>query len=196
MRITALAALMAALSFAPSSAVAWTAQEVEEPYAVAGRTGIELYNSIGERGPSAGASRAIAVTTFKLTWQRDYQPRDGGCVLASARPRLVITYRLPKPSQRLSPDVAESWRRFIDGMRAHERVHGEHIVDMVRQIEEASVGLSVPGDPSCKRIREVLTERLGALSQAQRARSRAFDQMEMSDGGNVHRLILALVNGP
>lgn len=196
MRITALAALLATLSFAPLPAAAWTAQEVEDPYAVSGSTGIALYDSIGERGPAAGASRAIAVTTFKLTWQRDYRPRDGGCVLAAARPRLIITYRLPKPSQRLSPDVAQSWKRFIDGMRAHERVHGEHIIDMVRQIEAASVGLTVPNDPSCKRIREVLTERLGALSQAQRARSRAFDQTEMSDGGNVHRLILALVNGP
>lgn len=196
MRITALAALLATLFFAHAPAAAWTPQEVEETYAVAGRTGIELYSSIGEHGPSAGASRAIAVTTFKLTWQRDYRPRGGGCVLQSARPRLIITYRLPKPSQRLPPDVAESWRRFIDGMRAHERVHGEHIVDMVRRIEAVSVGLTVPNDPSCKRIREVLTEKLGALSQEQRARSRAFDQMEMSDGGNVHRLILALVNGP
>ena len=67
---------------------------------------------------------------------------------------------------------------------------------MVRRIEAVSVGLTVPNDPSCKRIREVLTEKLGALSQEQRARSRAFDQVEMSDGGNVHRLILALVNGP
>ena len=41
MRITALAALLATLFFAHSPAAAWTAQEVEEPYAVTGRTGIE-----------------------------------------------------------------------------------------------------------------------------------------------------------
>ena len=38
-------------------------------------------------------------------------------------------------------------------------------------------------------------EGLKALSEEQRARSRDFDKVEMSNGGNVHRLILALVNG-
>ena len=57
---------MATLFLAHSPAAAWTAQEVEEPYAVAGRTGFELYSSIGERGPSAGASRAIAVVQYLI----------------------------------------------------------------------------------------------------------------------------------
>ena len=40
-----------------------------------------------------------------------------------------------------------------------------------------------------------MTMRLGALSQAQRQQSRDFDRTELSEGGNIHQLILALVNG-
>ncbi|MEW9616119.1 hypothetical protein AB3G45_20085 [Shinella sp. S4-D37] len=36
--------------------------------------------------------------------------------------------------------------------------------------------------------------KLGELSDAQRARSRAFDAVELTDGGNVHRLVLGLVD--
>jgi len=39
---------------------------------------------------------AIAHTSFKLTWTRKYEPRDGGCVITVNRPKLIITYVLPK----------------------------------------------------------------------------------------------------
>lgn len=183
-------------AFPASAQTAWKPVEREELYAVSGTTGIGLYQSIGERGPKAGITRAIAHTNFKLTWTRDYQPSGSACVLASARPKLTITYTLPKPSQTLPPAVAATWQRFISGMRAHEKIHGEMIVDMVREIEAVSVGLTVENDPGCKKIRQELTQKLATISQNQRQKSRDFDRVEMSDGGNIHQLILALVNGP
>ena len=185
------------LLLAPGAPAAeWKAVEREQPYAVEGTTGAELYASIGERGPEIGGlMRTIAHTTFKLTWTRDYRPRDGGCVLASARPKLTITYTLPKSARRLTGQVRADWERFIAGVRAHEKVHGAMIEEMVREIERVSVGLSVENDPGCKRIREELTRRLAAISQEQRRRSRDFDRVELGNGGNIHQLILRLVNG-
>ena len=182
---------------APVAAQAdWKPVEKVAPYAISGKTGPDLYASIGERGPKAGIGRAIAFTDFKLTWSRDYQPQpDGACMLVSARPKLIVTYALPKPSQKLSEPVATNWKTFIDGVRRHERVHGEMIVAMVEEIEAFTVGLSVPDDPNCKKIRKRITERLAEISQAQRQKSRDFDRVELSDGGNVHQLILDLVNG-
>ena len=113
----------------------------------------------------------------------------------SAVPKLVITYRLPKPSQQLPANIARNWQTFITGVSTHEKVHGDTIKDMVRKIEAATVGLTVPGDPDCRKIKTEMTKRLSELSQAQRQQSRDFDQAEMSDGGNIHRLILGLVNG-
>ena len=183
---------------APATARAdWNPVEKVEPYSVSGTSGPELYASIGERGPKAGIGRAIAFTNFKLTWSRDYQPQpDGACTLVSARPKLIISYHLPKSSEKLPEPIATNWKVFIDGVRRHERVHGEMIVGMVRQIEAFSVGLSAPDDPNCKKIRARLQERLAQISQQQRQKSRDFDKVELSDGGAVHQLILNLVNGP
>lgn len=190
-------AVTAALIGAPAAAHAdWKPVERVETYRVSGRTGIDLYRSIGENGPNVGVGRAIAYTDFKLLWSRDYRPQpDGSCKLVTARPSLTITYRLPKASGNLPAATQQAWKTFLEGIAAHEKVHGDIIVDMVRQIEAVSVGLSAPADPECKKVREALQSRLGPLSQEQRRKSRDFDREEMRDGGNVHRLILALVNG-
>ncbi|WP_292893394.1 DUF922 domain-containing Zn-dependent protease [Nitratireductor sp.] len=189
--------LAVATAIFPGSALAdWKPIERVEPYAISGATALDLYRSIGERGPKLGVRRVIAYTDFKLTWRRDYQPRkDGACVLASATPKLIITYRLPQVTGALSSQTRSAWERFIEGVRAHERVHGDIITDMVKKIEEVSVGLRVENDPGCQKVRATLQEHLGKLSQEQRQRSREFDRVEMGDGGNVHRLVMEFING-
>jgi predicted secreted Zn-dependent protease len=188
--------LAIALASPPTAARAeWQAVEKVQTYAISGKSGIELYQSIGERGPKAGLGRAVAYTDFKLTWRRDYQPKNGACTLVSARPKLIITYRLPKPSEKLPAATQKLWDEFSAGVSAHEKVHGEFIVEMVKAIEAATIGLSIPDDPECKKIRTEMTKRLSALSQAQRQKSRDFDRVELSNGGAVHQLILELVNG-
>ncbi|ESY70123.1 DUF922 domain-containing Zn-dependent protease [Mesorhizobium sp. M1050] len=173
----------------------WKPVEKVETYAISGQSGPELYRSIGENGPKLGITRAIAHTNFKLTWTRDYQARAGACVLATARPKLIITYTLPSPSAPLPSAIQKNWEVFIAGVSAHEKVHGAEIVDMVRKIEVATVGLSIADDPKCSKIRTEMTKRLSDLSQAQRQASRDFDRVELGQGGNLQKLILALLNG-
>ena len=191
-------ALIAGVTALMSPALAWEAVEQVVTYPVSGQSGFELYQSVGENGPViAGDRRTIAHTTFKLTWRRDYQERaDGSCVIASNIPKLIITYTLPKPRGGLPPGVASSWKRFYDGLAAHERVHGQHIIEMVQAIEAVSVGLSAPDDPGCHKTRAALQIHLKRLSDEQRARGREFDRIEMGDGGAVQSLVLGLVNGP
>ena len=187
---------LAATTFPPSKAHAdWVPVERVEPYAISGATGPELYASIGERGPRIGIARVIAHTNFKLTWTRKYERQGNACVLATAKPKLIITYTLPEPKQKLAAEWRPRWQRFIDGVRVHERVHGDHIEEMTRAIEAFTVGLTVEDDPKCVKIKTVMAERLSQLSLEQRQKSRDFDKAEMSDGGNIHRLILDLVNG-
>ncbi|WP_233123465.1 DUF922 domain-containing Zn-dependent protease [Agrobacterium vaccinii] len=185
-----------ATPFAHAQTGRWKPSEQIKTYAITGSSGIDLYRSIGERGPQAGV-QAVAHTTFKLTWRRDYRPQpDGACVLATARPNLTIIYTWPKAPAKLPPDVAASWQRFIAGVEKHERVHGQHILEMVKKIEAFSVGLRAEDDPKCQKVRVVLQQRLGELSNEQRQRGRDFDKDELSNGGAVHQLILTLVNGP
>jgi predicted secreted Zn-dependent protease len=194
--IPTLAAMLMAFAVEPAVAEGWTPVEREVNYRVSGTTGPELYASIGDNGPVVGGGRAIAHTTFKLTWRRDYRPRDGGCVLAGARPTLVITYTLPRATARLAEPMRSRWQTFVDGVRRHEKVHGDMIKSMVRDIEKASIGLFVADDPDCRKIRVELTRRLAEISAEQRRQSREFDRVELGDGGAVQKLVLALVNAP
>lgn len=180
----------------PASAADWQANEVVKTYAITGTTGIGLYQSIGERGPKVGVGRTIAYTTFDLKWSRKYEPQeDGSCRLVSAKPFLTITYTLPKPAAKLPVDMQARWKVFIDGMTRHEKVHGDHMKEMVERILAATVGFSVADDRKCQKIRKEIVKPLSEASLDQRRRSTEFDRVEMSNGGNVHQLILALVNG-
>ncbi|MDW9900995.1 DUF922 domain-containing protein [Sinorhizobium meliloti] len=189
--------LLACVLMTPAAARAeWQAVEKIKTYAITGQSGPELYASIGERGPQVGGlGRAIAHTSFKLTWRRKYEERDGACVLASGLPKLTITYTLPELAGKLPAGIETHWQTFIAGVKKHELVHGDFIKEMVSAIEAATVGLTVADDPQCRKIKSEMTKRLGEISRAQRQKSRDFDKAELSDGGNVHQLILNLVNG-
>ncbi|TCU25589.1 putative secreted Zn-dependent protease [Rhizobium azibense] len=189
--------LMTALTIPAAAQAEWQAIEQVTPYAITGKSGAELYTSIGENGPRAGIGRVIAHTTFKLTWTRKYEPQaDMSCRLTVARPKLIITYTLPRPTTQLPPATKASWDSFITGVETHERWHGETIKQMVKAIEAYSLGLTAADDPECSKIRLVLTKRLGELSGYQRQQGRDFDKVEMGEGGNIKQLILKLVNGP
>jgi len=187
--------LAAALAALPARAGDWQAVEQIKSYPVSGQTGAELYEAIGRNGPEISLGmRTIAHTSFKLTWRRNYEPQGGNCVLVSAVPKLIITYVLPKPKGKLPAALQPHWQRFYEGVRAHEKVHGDYIRDLVHAIEAETIGLTVPDDPGCTKIKAEMTKRLGALSQTQRQRSRDFDRVEMSEGGNIQQLVLGLVN--
>ena len=196
-RLRLLLAAMCVAAAMPAVAADWKANETVKTYAISGATGPELYESIGGKGPLLGGKvRTIAHTTFDLKWSRKYEPQpDGSCKLVSAKPFLTITYTLPKPGQKLQPGTAARWDAFIGGMTTHEKVHGQHIRELVDEILAVTIGFSQANDPGCKKIREAIKTPLAAASQRQRERSRDFDRVEMSSGGNVHQLILALVNG-
>lgn len=187
--------LLLAVSLLPVHA-GWQPLERIEHYAVSGNTGIELYNSIGENGPNVGIGRAIAYTDFDLLWSRDYQNlADGSCLLATARPSLTITYRLPRPAHELPRPVRDNWPVFIEGVEKHERFHGQILIDMVNAIKNVSEGLTAPDDPDCNKVRAELQSHLARIAAERDRRNRDFDREELREGGNVHLLILDLVNG-
>jgi predicted secreted Zn-dependent protease len=193
-------ALLLAALLASSPALAdWKPIEKIETYAVSGQTAEQLYLSVGEKGPVVGtagnARRVIAHTFFKLTWQRDYQPQGDACVLKSARPKLLITYTLPKPAGKLAPALQARWSTFAAGLIAHEKVHGAGIVEMVDKIVSFSTGLTAENDPGCKKVRAELTQYLDQLSKAQRQGSRDFDKVEFGQNGDMLKLIAAFLGG-
>lgn len=190
-KFTGFILLMAAV---PVAAQEWQPTQKVEHYKINGTSPMELYQSIGKRGPQLGGGRVIAHTSFKLTWQRDYQQQGQACVLASAKPKLIITYTLPKPAQKLPSDVAAKWQAFYDGIVTHEKLHGQFMKDLTQQIQDVSIGLRDENDPGCKKVRAALQAQLKPISDAHVARHSEYDQVEMSPGGAVHQLILAFLN--
>ncbi len=188
-------ALLFALISLPSQAADWQARDVVRHYAVSGAVGPELYAAIGEAGPLIGQTRAIAHTNWDLKWSRKYVPEGSACVLKSAKPFLTIITTLPKPTAKLAAPAARFWQSFIDGIAAHEKVHAAGIRAMTEGIIAATAGLTVHNDPGCKLIRAEVLKLVTEANEDYKARSRVFDRAEMADGGNVHRLILGLVNG-
>jgi len=195
MRAAVTVCLLYGLAILPAAAQDVQAVEKVEPYAISGSSGIELYRSIGERGPKSRNGRAIALTDYRLTWTRRYVPGDGGCRLTTAVPHLTLITHLPKPSGTLPDRTKALWNTFIAGIVAHERVHGDIIKDTVKAIRAATEGLAVQGDPGCSKIRTEVTKRVTVLADGMRRKNRDFDGVEMGKGGNVQQLILALVNG-
>ncbi len=173
----------------------WKPVERIDAYAISGSTGPALYAAIGEKGPLIGTVRTIAHTTWELKWSRKYVPDGAACKLVSAKPFLIITTTLPKPTAKLANPTAQLWKTFIDGIVAHEKIHAADIIDMVEDILTATVGLRLDNDKSCQAIRSEVFKRVTAANENYKSKSRAYDQIEMSSGGNVERLILQLVNG-
>jgi predicted secreted Zn-dependent protease len=196
MKAVHFAAPLLAIFTDAATAASFTHTEKVTIYAISGVTPIELYESIGANGPVIGEGRrTIAVTRWDLKWRRDYQPDGTACVLKSALPFLTITYALPKPKAKLPENVARLWKTFIDGIAAHEKVHGQDIIVMVDGIIAETVGLRIENDRDCKLIRAEVLKRVEDANEAYKAKARAFDQVEMSKNGNVQKLILGLVNG-
>jgi len=193
----ALAAVFAltALPFSVLAAEFRTTEKIKH-YRVSGTTGPELYASIGENGPRiSGGRRTIALTQWDLKWRRDYRPQGSACTLRSAKPFFTLIYTLPKPAAKLRGATARQWKTFYDGLTAHEKVHGAYARDMVATILRTTVGLTVEGDPRCRKIRAEVLKRVKAALAEYNARSRAFDREEMAAGGTVERLIGRLLEG-
>ncbi|MET3615084.1 putative secreted Zn-dependent protease [Rhizobium aquaticum] len=176
----------------------WKPTEKIERYAISGQSELDLYKSIGDKGPMVrgGKVRAIAYTDFKLTWDRAYESdATGACRLARNIPNVTIIYRFPKPSGKLAPSVKANWNTFEAGIEAHERQHGQFIMQMVRRMVAETSNLSAANDPTCKKVRAELTRRMGAAFKEKSGKDAAFDKTEMGDGGNVRQLVMTFVYG-
>lgn len=159
-------------------------------YAISGSSGIELYESIGRNGPKG----SIAETRFNLKWLRLFDEEGGDCRLVRFRPQLTITLVLPKPSGKLPSWLQRKWDPFIAGVIKHEEEHVRMIKAMVAATEASVAGAKVIDDPNCAKVKKEVSRRIDEAIAGYKAMSREFDRVELSDGGNVHRLILALVN--
>ena len=77
----------------------------------------------------------------------------------------------------------------------HEHQHGAMLRNMTQVIINETVGLTTETDDSnCNQLREKVLVKVKQSFDAYTRQSFAFDREEMSKGGNVQKLVLALLN--
>lgn len=193
LRTVVAAAACMALSM-PASYAAGAVNSRTTYYAISGSNGMQLYLSMVRRGPRHGLlSRAIAQTSYRVEWDARVEAADGVCRVTSARPKLSITYAYPRPAEKMSPAVKARWNRFMTGVRRHEETHGRLAQQMVDAAYKSVRGLKIAGDSSCRKTRREMKRRTDAAYALYEARQVRFDEVEHRDGGNIDRLILALI---
>jgi predicted secreted Zn-dependent protease len=164
-----------------------------ETYAVAGQNGEALMRAMNQKGPKHGfLARAMAQTRYSVQWDMDWAPTAGGCKLRRANAVLAITYRYPRISGTVAPELKQRWTRFMAGVRAHEETHGQIAQEMAAAADKAISGMATSNDPDCTKAQSEVRRRVNRIYAEYERRQRKFDATEHHYGGNVDGLVALL----
>jgi len=184
-------ALMACLAASPALCGVKTTVRTET-YAIAGKTGEALLNSMDRNGPRHGLlARAMAQTRYKVGWEVDWLKSGSKCRLKSADATLSIVYRYPQLARPASRKLERRWKAFLAGVRQHEEVHGQLARQMVLAAHN-SVSRLARKDDLCIRSQRQFDRIIDAVYAKYEARQARFDDVEHGEGGNVDRLLFML----
>lgn len=165
-------------------------------YKISGRTGAALLEAMDRSGPKHGfLTRAIAQTRYSVTWKIDWLQSGDTCKVRAAKAGLDIKYMYPRIAGGVPAGLEKRWTRFFAGVRKHEEVHGRIAREMAAAAEKVVLGFSAGNDRSCTRSKREVKRRVEEVYARYEARQLAFDEAEHRDGGNVQRLVSALVGG-
>lgn len=166
-----------------------------ETYAVAGKNGEALMKAMNLKGPKHGfLARAMAQTRYSVQWDMDWTTAAGGCKLTRANAVLAVTYRYPRISGTVTPDLKRRWVRFMAGVRAHEETHGQIAQQMVAAAHKAISGVENRNDPNCTKLQGEVRRRVNMVYADYERRQRKFDAKEHHYGGNVDGLVAILTD--
>jgi predicted secreted Zn-dependent protease len=189
---TSLTATVIMAAILPAAAGAKVTVKTEF-YDIAGDSGRALVMQMDRTGPRHGfMTRAIAQTSYTVDWNFGVSRTKEACRVTRAEPTLHLTYTFPQAAG-LSPVLAKRWKRFLAGVHRHEGTHGRIAKEMVRAAARSVSGLTVATDPSCGKVRREARRRIDAVYADYEARQVAFDTREHRDGGNVEKLVDALI---
>jgi predicted secreted Zn-dependent protease len=171
--------------------------EKTQNYAIAGKTGMALVDAMDRRGPKHGLlTRAIAQTGYSVSWQIEWGETRDACRVKRVDGQLAITYTYPRVAGSMPADLNGKWSRFMAGVRKHEGTHADLARQMARAAERSVASLTIRNDPNCRKSRAEVKRRMAAIYADYEARQLRFDAKEHREGGNVERLIGALVRRP
>ena len=183
----------ACVAVAGEAAAGVKVSEKTRSYEIAGKSGEALLAAMDRRGPKHGfLTRAIAQTRYSVSWTIEWGETRTACRVKKIDGELDIIYTYPT-TRGLSTGLERRWKRFLAGVRKHEKAHGDMARQMARAVEKSIARLSVDNDRGCRRARAEGKRRMAAIYAEYEARQIRFDTREHGDGGRVEGLIEALV---
>ena len=183
----------ACVAVAGEAAAGVKVSEKTRSYEIAGKTGASLLAAMDRRGPKHGfLTRAIAQTRYSVSWTIEWGETRTACRVKKIDGELDIIYTYPSTGS-LPTALDRRWKRFLAGVRKHEKAHGDMARQMARTVEKSIARLSVDNDRGCRRARAEGKRRMAAIYADYEARQIKFDTREHGDGGRVEGLIEALV---
>ncbi|MER8827590.1 DUF922 domain-containing protein [Mesorhizobium sp. M0938] len=193
--LTCLAAIGALCGFAPSASADTKVLVKTRTYDISGTTGAALIEAMDRRGPKRHGfmTHAIALTAYTVNWDLEISREGGVCRLRQANGTLDLTYTLPRMTSAATPALQKRWKRFFEGVRAHEHNHGRIAKVMMRATEKSITGLEFADNWVCSKTHREARRRIKAVYAEYEAKQNAFDAREHRDGGHVEHLVRALV---
>jgi len=190
--------LLAAIAFAITSVCSANAglriKERTKYYSISGKTGKQLFRSIGRKGPRRGHAIATTRTDVKVRNIRT-KKRGRSCIVTRADVIVTLTYTLPRwrGSRRASKRVRRSWNAFAARVNRHERKHGQISKKYAKKLYREIRRMKGRVSRNCRDFGDRAARRIAKLqSQADREHAR-FDRREASSRARVRRLQVALI---
>lgn len=155
------------------------AQETIKYYDVSGTTIDELRRDVFSRGPYDRAGQRFAGwAEWQIKWQFAHKQVPQGCAVGRAVTETHIQYTLPRwlDADAASPDLQETWSRFVEALTLHEQGHGQLARELAAAIEHAIQ--SLPPEPTC----DELGRRVDALAKRMIAEDDSQEAYDLATG--------------
>lgn len=194
--LTVLTICLCAFGLAPTAHARPKVSVKTKYYNVRGKSGAEVLRQINRKGPRHGfLVRAIAQTSYTLSYSYDTVKTSKGCRTKNVVVKMDIVYTYPKLRGNVSRDLNRRWSRFYRGVKVHEQVHGKLAQQMAAAAEKSLKATRASGKRGCRKIKTIASRKVDKVFKAYERKQIAFDKKEHRDGGNVERLVIALVRG-
>lgn len=150
-------------------------------YDVSGNSAFELRASINRERFALG-KRFDALTTWNISWEFSFVPRQQKCKITDVSINTTIEYLLPRwPDATEHPDqeLAARWQRYFNQLNAHELRHGllvkEATLEIERSIFRSDDTASAP--PTCAALEALANKNARGVVSDMEQQQQLFDKI-------------------
>ena len=166
-------------------------------YKVWGKTGRQVHEKFGRRGPSwmrrqhgiAGTQRIFDFKNFK------FAERRGRCVLTHVDIHLSLVYYYPNwvNKKTASKSTQRLWAKLKRELIRHEKTHGKYFKETMKLVEKELFKTTGKLSNGCRGMANTVKRKLEKINKKGEEKHIAFDRREQRSGAAIRRLEHAFI---